>query len=290
MENENKLKNKNVKTYTDEMVKAIESGEGGMIKKIIHEEEQHENEKSNLSPKSKKNKVFMLISILLLFLSLALLFVLTFLKEEINTITVAPQFTSLIFNDQTDFKAIDELSKDKIAEIILEKINNTKVKIGGIEGIYLTENKKVVGLQRFNNILKSNLVLGENKLFDDNFLLGVFKSGVSSVSPNIGDLFMLIKIRSFTDAFTTMHEWEHKMLYDLGVIWGIKISPDTNYLFTKNFEDGIVENKNARILKDNEGNTVLMYVFANDDSIIITKSNLAVREVILRLFSTKIKK
>jgi hypothetical protein len=42
MENENKLKNKNIKTYTDEMVKAIESGEGGMIKKIIHEEEQHE--------------------------------------------------------------------------------------------------------------------------------------------------------------------------------------------------------------------------------------------------------
>jgi hypothetical protein len=67
----------------------------------------------------------------------------------------------------------------------------------------------------------------------DGFLLGAFKSGLSSVSPNIGDPFMLLKVKSFTDIFPVMRIWENKMLYDLGGLFGVALSPDTNYLFKK---------------------------------------------------------
>ena len=87
-----------------------------------------------------------------------------------------------------------------------------------------------------------------------------------------------------------MQNWESKMLYDLHGFFGVKLSPETNYLFTKSFEDGIVANKNARILRDNNGQIVLMYVFADDNSIVITNSENAVSEIILRLNSSQIKK
>ncbi|MFA5936359.1 MAG: hypothetical protein WC822_00600 [Candidatus Paceibacterota bacterium] len=290
MENENKLKNRTIETYTKDMAKAIENDKGGLIKKIIHEAEEHENQKKNLSPDSKKNRIFIIVSFTLILIALVVLFFLIFFRKEINTVPVVSQSVSIIFSDKTEFKAIDGLTKDKIAETFLSEVKNTKVKIGGVEGIYLTENQKVVGFKRFNEIIKSNLVLGENDFFSDNFLLGAFKSGLSSVAPNIGDPFFLLKVRSFADAFPLMSNWEQKMLYDLHGFLGVNISPTTNYLFTKNFEDGIIDNKNARILKDNDGKIILMYVFVNDSTIIISDSEEATHEVVLRVNSSQIKK
>ena len=45
----------------------------GINKKIIHEEEEHEALKKELSPDSKKNRAFMFISIILIILALAAL-------------------------------------------------------------------------------------------------------------------------------------------------------------------------------------------------------------------------
>ena len=57
MESDNNLKAKKVETYADDMAKAISGGQGGLIKKIIHEEEEKEALKKNISPESEKNKL-----------------------------------------------------------------------------------------------------------------------------------------------------------------------------------------------------------------------------------------
>jgi hypothetical protein len=283
MEKDNKLKSKIMETYTEDMVKAIENEEGGLIKKIIHEEEEHEAEKINLSPKSKKNRTFMFVSITLLVSALVILIFLVIFKKKASIVPVVPQFTSLIFTDQTDFTPVDGLTKDKITETVLNQISNTKVKSGGIDGIYLTENKKVIGFSRLVSFLEGNLNQSQLGFINDNFLLGTLNDGSK-------DFFALLKISSFADIFPVMRAWENKMLYDLHGFLGVNISSDTNYLFTKNFEDGIVANKNARILKNKDGRIVLMYVFVNDSSVIITNSESATNEVILRLTSSQIKK
>ena len=47
METEKQSENKIVETYAEDMAKVIENGqEGGIIKKIIHEEEERENSKT----------------------------------------------------------------------------------------------------------------------------------------------------------------------------------------------------------------------------------------------------
>ncbi|OIO30115.1 hypothetical protein COX93_01100 [Candidatus Nomurabacteria bacterium CG_4_10_14_0_2_um_filter_30_12] len=287
---DSKLKNKNVETFAEDMVKAIENDRGGLIKKIIHEEEEHEAQKKNLSPESAKNKTFLLIGFLLLFLASILFIFLFFFNKEINTVSVAPLYSSIIFTDQTDFYAIDGFTEDKIVQTIFNRSNNTKVKIGGVNGIYLTENKMVVSFNKFMTFIKGSLNKDQSNLFSNNFLIGIFKSGASSVSPNIGDLFILLKIRSFTDIFPVMKVWENKMLYDFYGFFGVDLTPETNYLFTKDWEEGIVSNKNARILKDNDGKIILMYVYLDDNSIVITDSESAVNEVVLRLNSSKVKK
>lgn len=506
MEEDNKLKNKSIETYTQDMVKALEGDKVGLIKKIIHEEEQHEAEKRNLSPESKKNKLLILMSSVLVALALVLIVFLTFFYKNNNTISVTPEASSIIFNDQTDFAVIDGFSKDKIVEAVLNKIKNTKIKVGEVEGIYLTENKKVIDFNRFFTLVEGSLTGDQISPINNNFLLGVvndtglvkndinsffisknphtivapitipeplpvtpppviiegkpmtlnssafFKTGTAefidadakdkakvtignfldgvdfatskisvvgtysverpwikndeiaetrrklgmdilneilnekytpdeiskitiessakgvsvrdihteeeiqamtpselkdainsaqgiqyyvqaktksetvpvpvsdvpavdttqtdttktdttkidttvssstdsnSVSATSLDFFILLKVKSMALVFPTMVSWESKMFYDLKGFFDINLTPETEYLLTKEWVDDIVVNKNARVLYDDNGKVVLMYVYADDNSVIITNAGNAVREVVLRLNSSKVKK
>ena len=64
MDQEKKIENKIVETYADDMAKVLESDTGGLVKKIIHGEEEHEAEKRNFSPESQRNKIFMALGAL----------------------------------------------------------------------------------------------------------------------------------------------------------------------------------------------------------------------------------
>lgn len=282
-------KNKGIETYAGDMAKVIDTSEEGIIKKIIHEQEEQEEEKKNLSPESKKNKIFMIMGFTLIFLALIAIVVITVFGKRIFTMTVAPQFSPIIFTDLMEFKEISGLAKDEVAETINNEVIATKVKIGGVEGIYLTEKKKVIGFREVLTLIKANVVLDQITFMDDNFLLGVVKEN-SLADPTPRNLFILLKMRSFADIFDGMKAWEQKMFYDLHGFFGVDINTDTNYLQTKDFEDGIVANKNARILRDNDGKVVLMYVFADDTSLIITNSETSTKEIILRLGSSQIRK
>ncbi len=289
MEKDKKIEHKIVQTYAEDMAKVIENDTGGLIKKIIHGEEEHEKEKENLSPESKKNKFFMFIS--LVFILLALIALFFFFKRDIATVEIEKQFTPIIFNDKNTFFEIMGFKKDEINQTILNEINATEVKNGGVEGIYLMENKQIIGLRRFLTLIKSNFIPGDNTLFvDDNFLIGVVNNETESARSVGGDFFILIKARSTADIFDNLRAWENKMFSDLHGFFGIDISSETKYLLIKNFENSIVENKNARILYDKDGKIVIMYIFANDTSIIITNTQSAAREIMLRLASSQIKK
>ena len=292
MENE-ETKKGTVHTFADDMATVIEGDSGSMVKKIIHEEEKELTEKEKESPEVKKNEIFLAGSVLFLIASLVILAFFLF-KKDINTVSVEPQFVPLIFNDdysyENNYHEIAGKKKDEIAQTVLNIANGTKVKDGGIEGIYLTENKTIVGLRRFIALIKSTFVPVGNPLFvSDNFLMGVEKTEVRNGLGSRYGFFILIKVRSAADIFDSIHAWENKMLSDLHGFFGIDLSSGTSYLFEKNFEDAVVENKSARILNDKDGKMVIMYVFADDSSVVITNSLSALHEVILRLASSQVK-
>lgn len=275
------IKHQSSHTFAEDMAQVIGEDKGGLVKKIIHGEEEHELEKKNLSPESKKNKFFMFLSFLLVLFSI--ITILVFSSRNNNPpVIVQQQFTPLIFNDQNTFFEIKDFKKDEILQTIANETVNTKVKAGGIEGIYLTEDKNIIGLREFLKSIEASLILPSTDFVPDNYLVGV--ANIDTPSP-----FILIKTRSIPDIFDPMHAWEGKMFSDLHGLFGIDISADTNYLVTKDFTDTIIENKNARVLYDKDNKIVLMYVFADDNSVLITNNISTVNEIILRLASSQIK-
>lgn len=282
-----RTQNKIIETYAEDMARVIEDDKTGLVKKIIHEEEEREIEKKNLSPESKKNQFFILMSFLLIALGAAIVFYF-YQKKEVLTVSPRDQFPPLIFNDRNVFIEVKDFKKEEIAQTVFNKANETKVKKGGVEGVYLTFNKKIIGLREFLARVEASFIPGTNSLLvSDNFLLGV-------VNNDAKDLFILLKTRSVTDIFDSMRAWEGKMFLELRGFFGLNVTPETKYLPTKSFEDGIVENKNARILYEKgevEGRKiVMMYIFADDNSIIITPSRIAAKEIMLRLAASKVKK
>jgi hypothetical protein len=113
---------------------------------------------------------------------------------------------------------------------------------------------------------------------------------VDSKYPPEKDVFILIEMNSFADIFNQMRDWENKMFYDLHGFFGVEVYAGTSYLLEKDFEDEIVQNKNARILYDDSGEIIFMYIFVDDNHILFTSSENTAKEIINRINSSKIKK
>lgn len=282
MEKESLKQERVVETCAEDMAHVIEDNQGGLVKQMIHEEEMKQIQNKNVSPVSQKNKIYILLSAIFL-IGAFLTFVFLFLQEKKTSVIVEPQFAPIIYNDKNVFLEIADLPRDKILESMATEASNTTVKKGGIEGIYVIQKKQIVGLRSFLSLIKSNLSLPNRDLVSDNFMTGVFNSDTK-------DFFILVKIRSFQDIFDNMRTWENKMFYDLHTLFGVPINISTKYLLTKNFDDQIVENKNARVLHDDKGNIVFMYIFADDNSLVITNTVDAVHELITRLSGSQIRK
>src|SRR5664279_5295382 len=116
------LKNVTVETYAEDMATILGNDTEGLLKKIIHGEEEHEEDKKNLSTESKKNKMFMLGSIALLVLALLTLSFFL-LKNTANTVPIEKQFVPIIFTDQAHSIEVAGLKKDEIAQAVLTEVN-----------------------------------------------------------------------------------------------------------------------------------------------------------------------
>ncbi len=289
MDKEKEINHKLVQTYAEDMAQVLADDKSGLVKKIIHGEEEHEKEKRNLSPESAKNRLYMIIGLLFILLGLGTLFFF-FGKKEAPTIAVERQFVPLIFSDASTSIDIDGLTKEKISQAVANAVLKTEVKAGGVEGIYLVLGKRDVGLREFTSLIQGNFVVpGSKLLVDDRFLMGALNTKTGVTTPG-GDFFMLLKMRSLTDIFDAMRSWEAKMFFDLQGFFGIEVSSENKYLLTADFEDGIIENKNARILYDKDKEIVMLYIFADDNSVVITSTEAAAREIMTRLAASQIKK
>jgi hypothetical protein len=192
-------------------------------------------------------------------------------NEQIAKLTIEQGTTPLSLSDI--------YTENKLALMSDEEKETNTLLLNGIK--YKIEPKIKTDTRAEENSENITLML-ENKLETTVPVVSNFKKDT--------DLFILFKINAFGGAFNQMRIWENKMFLDLHGFFGYDISAFTNYLLTKDFQDGFVQNKNARILYDNTGKVVLMYVFVDEEFLVITNTEQAVKEAMLRVNSSKIKK
>lgn len=289
MENSDPTKIPKVQTYADDMVGVIQDGGEGLVKKIIEEQAQQEHIKRSMVAQSRKNKWYMFFSVLVVLLAIAGVMALLMYKKSNETVDVVPQATPVLFVDKTELLEVAGQDRQRIAGSVRGLVHATELGAGKIRDISITENNQPIGLERFLTLTEGSFPIARTDLVR-NFFIGVLGRNTGVEQGTGGELFFLLKVISLNDVFPTMRFWEKKMFGDLYEFFGIDITPETSYLLTKDFEDGVVENKNARILYDNNRNIVFAYVFIDDNTIVLATTPLPVREVILRLTYGEVRK
>lgn len=92
--------------------------------------------------------------------------------------------------------------------------------------------------------------------------------------------FLILQTNDFQTAFADMFTWERDMYSDFYLPFNL---PNSEDYFTLKFSDDLVDNKAVRIVKNDNGDTLLMYGFVDEKSLIITDSIVTFREVLHRI-------
>lgn len=278
-----------VETYATDLAEAIKDRGGITLKSILEEEERKEKEREMESPESKVNRIFLFSGIGLIVCATVLLGTIIFFRKDFSVTDVKPaNIQSFIFSDQNKYIDISNNNKREVVSAIKKEVSSAQIKEGGIESIFLIERSSpdsstsIVTLPILLSYLKSDLT---TKL-PDKFMLGIFSSQAKN------NLFMLIEFPTFEESVKIMRSWEIKMLGEAGPLFekSNEITSVSSGISAVSFEDYTFKNKNARVLKDKNGNILLMYIFAGKNSVIITGDSGSAEEALNRLYYKTVKR
>lgn len=131
-------------------------------------------------------------------------------------------------------------------------------------------------------ILKSTLIPSRLlRSLDSNYMIGAYTYDTQNP-------FIILKDTFFQNAFSGMLEWEKDMRSDLLPV--IQVAHENENSVTaaeSHFEDVIISNIDARVLRDDQGKTILIYAFADKDTIIITTSEATLKYILDRLLTVR---
>ncbi|MBX4189555.1 hypothetical protein KW785_03115 [Candidatus Parcubacteria bacterium] len=121
------------------------------------------------------------------------------------------------------------------------------------------------------------------RAFDPLFMLATLGASPGEASAHT---FMIVKLDSFENAFPGMLLWEATLSKDLLPLF----APDSiieGVASSTVFSDITIQNKDARVLKNPQGKTVLLYSFYDNNYLIITDNELSLRQIISAMNARK---
>ena len=273
------------KDMADVLKKQQESG--AFMKAAIAKHKEKEEKMKLLALRPKRNVLLMAGSLILLIAGLSLVGFVVLSKKSAVVPGPPSQIPSLIFADTENEIDISDLSKKQIAKAIQDELKKRGREFDTIENVYLTEvipvGKVLVNASRFFSALESKAPQSLVQSLSPQFMIGIH-------SREKDELFLLFKATHSFNAFEGMVLWEERMFDDLYLLFDIDVSGENEVLFNKRFENTFIQNRDSRVIKNNRDQIVLFYLFIDTQTIIITRSETALEEVLDRLSTQQIRR
>jgi hypothetical protein len=282
MPNQNNGKDKKiVRTYSSDMAKTVQEKGSDAYRIARVEQATKEREFKAIKKQSLTNTLMGIGGAALIFA--ALLALLYFSSKSNVTLNPEPATVRpIIFFDNQGRVDTSSQSYDKILAAFTAEASSANLAAGQVENVDFTGNAgQSINVVKLLNLLKINPPKEMLRYLDSQYFVGIYNDAGSKLP------FIILKNNSFADISPIIIGWENTMLDDLAPILGIDVSGANNYLLQKKFEDDIVSNKETRVIKDSAGNIVLMYVFLDEQDILIARNKNTMDEVLLRLYSPK---
>lgn len=291
MEKENKQPNngnniKTVRTYLSDMAETVRANEISVIKVALAE--QNKNERENIYRQiegTNTKKFWWFVGGIIFIVGAIVGSYFIFNQKEKNEIPVQ-------IEKDTTIISYDEMSSIEGTDDLTEKINKVKKEIGdtnktgSIKFISLTRdvngvNEKII-LKDFFTLLGFRAPSSFIRSLSDKYMIGTYTTD----RPH---LFIIFQIKDYEYAYAGMLDWEKTLASDVVSLFELDTKETKLQLEEKKWKDLIINNKDSRILKNENNKIILYYLFNNKNNLIITDSEDTLKEIITKLIIKNIK-
>ncbi len=235
-----------------------------------------------------RNTLFGIFGIVLVSIGVGVFALVYFLNQKPKSTPIAQRLiNTFIPVDQEKELNIDNLNSIKLVANFSELTNSdypkdsiTYVKILAQNA---TSSVAEADAYTFFEALAPNIPPSLTRAFDKKMFAGIYTSEKKHPV-------FIIQIDAFDKAFEGMLLWEKNLYSDLGMIFRTQNTTDQTLagIPLLNFEDLIVQNKDARILRDNQGETIMLYSFIDSKTLFIVDNQDTFKEILNRFSTSKL--
>jgi len=277
---------KRIRTYQGDIANTLKTEQTSAVQMVLAEHKRKQKREETEAPTTKKNLTFIVLSTTLAIVGTLALSAIAFyfIREAITPEEQPPiEVTSPIFSETKKEFNITGLSGVKLVEDIKNEVLNINIRLDFVEHLYFTEDisradgepnvKVLVTPQRFFKIMETKMPDSLLRSFEPEFMFGIH-------SFNGNQPFMVLNTELFESTFAGMLKWESFMASEMLPMFGVATTPA---ILDKKFEDAVVKNRDLRVLRDSEGEIILLYSFFNRNTLIISTDTTTLDEVVTRL-------
>jgi hypothetical protein len=285
-----------IRTYKSDMEETIQTGHISSINIALAENKKMFGQAKNTSVEGKKsgiNKSILIISLVLVFGG-ALTFIIPQILSQLNygtkTVPVEKVDSRPIMTVDTQEKInVNDIDLSRVNTTLKERIIQSATLLGQVKNIYLTEGtgtaEKLVTSARFLQLIGANIPSEIQRTLKDPYMFG-------SYNFNGNQTFLILKVGSFDTTYSGMLQWETNLWQDFKELFNLQ--SDVNATSTsfgieiKKFQDATFDNKDARVVKDADGNIIFLYSIIDENTIVITTSTDTLKEIINRVSKARV--
>ena len=283
---------KTVRTYLSDMADTVRENEISVIKVALAEQNKHEREDLYRQAEgTPAKKIFWIIG------GLFLVGVSIFGTYYIIQKKAKENIPAAIAKDETIISYDQNFSIDlKDGEVLSDKIKNQiseNSKTDSSDGI------KYISVVQDLNTIKEKLLVKEIftrmgfmapsslvRSLSDNYMIGTYTKNNINVASN---LFMIFQTKDYEYTYAGMLEWEGSLANDMFYLFNLNTKDNKLKLGERKWKDIIINNRDARVLYNEDDKPILYYLFANKDSLVISSNENTIKEIMTRLIIKNIK-
>ncbi len=274
---------RSIRTYKSDVAESVQGEKTSLASMVIAEQNRKQDVYFETSPKNPKNIIFVVIGTTLILLGGGLIYF--FMQKNTPSESLVPSVIvqALFFTEATKEISVTGLTANELSKKIAEEVRNATIRLDTLENIYFTETiqgvKTTLGSKRLFFFLDHRIPQVLLRSLNEAFLFGVHTF-------NGNNPFLVLTTNLYENSFTGMLSWERSLARDVLPLFGKDLAVGSP-LFEKQFTDEIIRNLDARVLRDDRGKIIILYLFKDRGTIIITTSEDTLEEVIRRLNTSK---
>ncbi len=281
-----------IRTFQGDMASAIQADHLSSINIAIAENQKNkvqvrETNELNTPNSYSFGKIIIFISFILILIGSGLIAYLILRQNGQVQQTKITTFPALITTDFTEELNLNTNIQNNFTNILVTKLFESSISDNSFYNCYLTvgtsTDKRLITSTEFINLSKHKIPDMVKRVLTKDFMVGTYF--FNNKMP-----FIILKTNSFENTYAGMFDWEKDLEKDLQTLFRLSgyeenggILAGLNPTISKKFEDAVIANKDVRLLRDENFNIMLLYGIIDNETLIITTSDIAFKEIINRL-------